>query len=101
MVATRLAEGGVRELSKRPPEILLLGASVVQDAKWYSLGQRLVSVPISAMSCSAVWGPMESIWLRSAPPVSRCSVLRISNAGRCLENRARRAVGSDVGGGAC
>jgi hypothetical protein len=25
MAATRLAEGGVRELSKRPPEILLLG----------------------------------------------------------------------------
>jgi len=72
MAATRLAEGGVRELSRRPPEILLLGVSEVQEAKWYSLGQRRMSVPISAMMCSAACGPMESIWLKSAPPVSRC-----------------------------
>src|SRR5215469_8091669 len=81
MVATRLADGGVRELSKRPPEILLLGASEVQEAKWYSLGQRRMSVPISAMICSAACGPMESIWLKSAPPVCRCRGLRISNWG--------------------
>jgi hypothetical protein len=40
-----LAEGGVLELSSRPPEILLFGASVVQEAKWCSVGHRLNRQP--------------------------------------------------------
>ncbi|HUY27720.1 MAG TPA: hypothetical protein VMV27_09905 [Candidatus Binataceae bacterium] len=71
IAAARLAESGVLELSRRPPEILLLGASVCQEVKWSSLGQRRISVPISASSCSAACGPMASIWLKSAPPVTR------------------------------
>ena len=35
MAAARLAEGGVRELSRRPPEILLLGARASQEAKCF------------------------------------------------------------------
>jgi hypothetical protein len=31
-----LADGGVRELSKRPPETLLLGASASQEVKCFS-----------------------------------------------------------------
>ena len=73
IAATRLAEGGVWELSRRPPETLLLGANVSQEVKCFAVGQRLMSVPISATICSAACGPMQSIWLRSAPPVSRCS----------------------------
>ena len=51
--AARLAEGWVLELSKRLPEILLLGASVSQPVKCFSVRQRLMSVPISAISCNA------------------------------------------------
>src|SRR5215467_4097340 len=72
IAAARLAEGGVRELSRRPPEILLLGASASQEVKCLALGQRAMSVPISAISCNAACGPMLWIWLRSTPPVSRC-----------------------------
>jgi hypothetical protein len=36
-----------------PPVILLLGARVSQAVKCFSLGQRLMSVPIAAISCSA------------------------------------------------
>src|SRR5271169_6005341 len=101
MTAARLADGGVLELSRRPPEILLLGASVVQEAKWCSVGQRLMSVPISAMSCSAACGPMEWIWLRSAPPVRTCSGVRMSKAGACFLVGLARGVGSAVEGGGC
>ena len=38
----------------RPPVIVFLGASVSQDVKCFSLGQRVMSVPISAMSRKAV-----------------------------------------------
>ena len=50
------AVGGrlVWELSRRPPEILFLGASVSQDVKCFSVGHRLMSVPISAISFSAL-----------------------------------------------
>src|SRR5438309_1317667 len=54
--AARLAEGGVLELRSRPPETLLCGARVSQEVKCCSLRQRLMSVPISPMSCSAVEG---------------------------------------------
>src|SRR5271166_1597914 len=64
-------------------------------------GIMSMSVPISAMSCSAACGPMASIWLKSAPPVSRCSGLRISKAGACLETVLRRGAGSGVEGGGC
>ncbi len=46
MAAARFADGCVRELSRRPPEILFLGARVSQDVKCFSVGQRLISVPI-------------------------------------------------------
>ena len=37
----------MRELSSRPPEILLFGASVSHDVKCFSVGHRDMSVPIS------------------------------------------------------
>ena len=54
MAAARFANGMVLELMSRPPVILFLGASVSQDVKCFSLGQRVMSVPISAMSRKAV-----------------------------------------------
>ena len=39
-MAARLADGGVRELSRRPPEILLRGARVSQEVKCLSVGHR-------------------------------------------------------------
>ena len=54
MAAARLADGWVRELRSRPPEILFFGASVSQDVKCFSVGHRVMSVPISEMSLSAV-----------------------------------------------
>jgi hypothetical protein len=57
MAAARLAEGWVLELSRRPPEILLLGASVSQEVKCLAVFQRLMSMPISATNCKAAWGP--------------------------------------------
>ena len=54
MAAARLADGCVRELRRRPPEILFFGASVSQDVKCFADGQRVMSVPISEMSLSAV-----------------------------------------------
>jgi hypothetical protein len=101
MAAARLAEGRVLELSRRPPEIWLLGARVSQEVKCFSEGQRRISVPISAMSCNAACGPMLSIWLKSAPPVSRWSRPRTSKAGGCLETRWLRASGSGAVGGGC
>ena len=50
-----------------PPVILFFGARVSHEVKFPGVGQRLMSVPISAMSFKAVYGPMESIWVRSAP----------------------------------
>src|ERR1700693_2196963 len=91
MTAARLAEGGVLELRRRPPEILLLGANASQEVKCFSVGQGRMYVPISAMICSAACGPMLSIWLKSAPPVSRWRGLRISKAGACLGVRLLRA----------
>src|SRR5580704_16451090 len=38
MTAARLAEGGVREVSRRPPETLWLGARVSQEVKCFSVG---------------------------------------------------------------
>src|SRR6266536_236095 len=52
--AARLAEGGVLALRSRPPEILLWGARVSQDVKCFSVGQRAISVPISASRRSAL-----------------------------------------------
>ena len=59
-----------------PPVILFFGARVSHEVKCPGVGQRLMSVPISAMSFNAVYGPMESIWVRSAP---RKAVERIAN----------------------
>ena len=53
MLAARLAEGWVLELRRRPPETRFWGARVSQAVKWCSVGQRRMSVPISAMSLSA------------------------------------------------
>ena len=70
ITAARLADGSVRELSRRPPETLFLGASVSHEVKCFSVAQRRMSVPISAISFSAVYGAMPSICVRSTPPVS-------------------------------
>ena len=56
IAAARLADGWVRELSSRPPEILFWGASVSHEVKCFSVGQRVMSVPISAINFSAVYG---------------------------------------------
>ena len=53
VLAARLAEGWVAEPRSLPPEILLWGARVSQEAKWLGEGQRFMSSPISEMSCSA------------------------------------------------
>jgi hypothetical protein len=42
--------GSVVELRSRAPEILFLGARVSHEVKCFSVRQRLISVPISAMS---------------------------------------------------
>jgi hypothetical protein len=54
MAAARFADGSVRALSKRPPEILFLGASVSQAVKCFSVAPRVMSVPISAINFNAV-----------------------------------------------
>ena len=43
IAAARLAEGGVLELSNRPPEMRFWGARVSHEVKWRSVGQRLMS----------------------------------------------------------
>ena len=52
--AARLAEDTVLEPSRRPPEILLLGARLSQDVKCFSVGQRVMSVPTSEISLRAL-----------------------------------------------
>src|ERR1700682_5957571 len=54
MAATRLADGWVRLLRRRPPDTLLWGARVSQDVKCFSVGQRVISVPISESRRSAL-----------------------------------------------
>ena len=39
ILAARFADGCVRDPSSFPPEILLFGASVSQEAKWCSVGR--------------------------------------------------------------
>src|SRR5262249_16293727 len=46
--AARLAEGLIRPLIFLPPVILLPGESLSQEAKFFSVGQRVMSRPISA-----------------------------------------------------
>ena len=70
IAAARLADGCVRELRSRPPELLFLGASVSHEVKCFSVVHRLMSVPISAMSFKALYGARPSIWARLTPPVS-------------------------------
>ena len=53
VLAARLAEGWVAEPRSLPPDILLWGERVSQEAKWLGEGQRLMSSPISEMTCSA------------------------------------------------
>ena len=57
IAAARFADGWVRELISRPPVILFLGARVSHEVKCFSVGQRVMSVPISAISLSAAWAP--------------------------------------------
>src|SRR3972149_5720751 len=80
MAAARFAEGCVRLLSRRPPPTLVLGARVIHDVKCLSVGQRVMSVPTSERSRSALYGPMPSSWDRSTP-VSWCSGVRTSKRG--------------------
>src|SRR6266498_685841 len=79
IAAARLADDWVRAERSRPPEMLFLGASVNHDVKCFSVGQRCISVPISASSLSAVTGAMPSICVRSTPPVRWCNDARTSN----------------------
>jgi hypothetical protein len=67
---------------------LLCGASVSHDVKCFSVGQRVMSVPISASSRRALYGPMPSICDRSAP-VSWCSGVRRSKRGSFFLTRLR------------
>ena len=67
IAAARLADGSVRALRSRPPDILLWGASVSHEVKCFSVGQRVMSVPISPSNFKAVQGPMPSICVRSTP----------------------------------
>ena len=53
ILAARFADGCVRDPRSFPPEILLFGASVSQEAKWCSVGQQCISTPISEISLSA------------------------------------------------
>lgn len=54
IAAARFADGCVRLLKWRPPEVLFFGASVSRDVKCLSVRQRVMSVPISERSRSAV-----------------------------------------------
>ncbi len=54
MAAARFAEGGVRLLSRRPPEIVFCGARVSHEVTCFSVGQRVMSVPISDSNRSAL-----------------------------------------------
>ena len=67
MAAARLADGRVRLLKSRPPEIVFCGASVNHDVKCLSVGQRVMSVPISESKRRALYGPMPSSCDKSMP----------------------------------
>ena len=54
MVAARLADGCVRLLSRRPPETRFWGASVSHEVKCFTVGHRVMSVPISDSRRSAL-----------------------------------------------
>lgn len=107
MAAARLADGCVRLLRSRPPEILFCGASVSHDVKCLSVGQRLMSVPISESRRSALYGPMPSICERSAPVSwwqrrakieSRFVVPRLLSTARGRQGRGRCwRFGGEVG----
>ena len=47
---------GVRLLKRRPPDTLLCGAKVSHEVKCFSVGHRLISVPISERSRKSVVG---------------------------------------------
>jgi len=69
VAAARFVDGRVRELITRPPVILLWGARVNHEVKCFSVGQRVMSVPISEIRMRARCGPIPSSWVRSMPPV--------------------------------
>src|SRR5262249_60225311 len=58
--ATRLAEGLVRPLSGLPPETLLPGARLSQEAKCFSVGhpvssRALLGTPVTAVGARVPW----------------------------------------------
>ena len=55
IAAARLADGWVRELRSRPPDILFFGASVSHEVKCSSEGHRPMSVPISQSNLNYVF----------------------------------------------
>ena len=57
-----------RALRSRSPETLL-SERVNRDVKCFSLGQRLISVPISEIKRNAVYEPIASICVRPAPVI--------------------------------
>ena len=112
IAAARFADGWVRELSSRPPVMLFLGARVSHEVKCFSVGQRVMSVPISAISLSAVWAP-DPVNLREVDAARQVKQRRAAGrtGGRCSwascgggaaparARPARRRGGERSGGG--
>ena len=67
----------VLELITLPPLTLLLGLNPNQEAKCFTVGHRLMSVPVSLTTFSAVYASTPSIAVRSTP----ARYVRTSNLG--------------------
>src|SRR5713101_9430464 len=77
---TRGAPGRTRRDSTFPPEILCWGHSPNQRQKCFTLGHRVISVPISERITRAVPSSMPSMVVRSTPAM-RESGVRASEPG--------------------
>jgi hypothetical protein len=67
MVAALFVLCDVWLLSRRPPEILVPGHSPSQEQKCLTVGQRVISVPISEISFKAVLASIPGIVVKSTP----------------------------------
>src|SRR3546814_18270739 len=65
--AARLAETLVLPLRRLPPETFVPGLRASQEAKCFSLGQALMSVPVSESTASTVLSLIPLISVRSTP----------------------------------
>src|SRR3546814_7933602 len=75
--AARLAETLVLPLRRLPPETFVPGLRASQEAKCFSLGQALMSVPVSESTASTVRSEEHTSELQS--------LMRISYAVFCLK----------------